>query len=36
MLTHGPQLCIEGITGIDPHIGGDELHCMCYDTLQLF
>jgi len=35
VLTHGPQLCIEGITGIDPHIGGDELHRMCYDTLQL-
>jgi hypothetical protein len=34
MLIHGLQACIEGITGIDPHIGGNELHRTCYNTLQ--
>ena len=35
VLTHGPQSCIEGIPGVDPHIGGNELHRACYDTLQM-
>ena len=28
------QDCLEGIGGIDPHIGGDELHRICYDALK--
>jgi hypothetical protein len=32
--SHIIQTCIEGITGVDPHIGGDALHRMCYDALQ--
>jgi len=35
MYSHIIQTCIEGITGVDPHIGGDALHCMCYNVLQL-
>jgi hypothetical protein len=34
MLTNGLQSCVEGITGLDPHIGGAELHRLCYDALQ--
>jgi hypothetical protein len=28
------QSCLEGIGGIDTHIGGDELHRECYRALQ--
>jgi hypothetical protein len=34
MLTNGLQSYIEGIMGLDPHIGGAELHRLCYDALQ--
>jgi hypothetical protein len=34
MLTNGLQSCVEGITGLDPDIGGAELHQLCYDALQ--
>ena len=29
-----PQDCLEGIGGIDPHIGGNDLHRICYDALK--
>jgi hypothetical protein len=34
MLTNGLQSYVEGITGLDPHIGGAELHQLCYNALQ--
>jgi hypothetical protein len=33
-LTHHTQNVIDGISNLDPHIGGDELHRCCYDQLQ--
>jgi hypothetical protein len=33
-LTHHTQNVIDGISNLDPHIGGNELHCCCYNQLQ--
>lgn len=32
--THDIQSLVEGLDGIDAHIGGDDLHRHCYDLLQ--
>jgi len=34
MLNHVLQNCVEGLSRIDAHIGGDDLHRRCYDILQ--
>jgi hypothetical protein len=33
-LTHHTQNVIDRISNLDPRIGGDELHCCCYNQLQ--
>jgi hypothetical protein len=33
MLINCPQTCIEGVNNLDPHIGGDKLHRVCYEAV---
>ena len=33
MLMHCSQTCIKGVNNLDPHIGGDKLHCACYKAV---
>ncbi len=34
VLTHNAQNLMEGLDNVDPHIGGNELHCLCYNQLE--
>ena len=34
MCSHDAQNLVEGLKELDPHIGGDDLHRLCYDQLQ--
>lgn len=33
-LTHDTQNLVDGLSNLDPHIGGNELHRCCYNLLQ--